>query len=113
MVAYILVIMAVLLASVAQVLLKISANIKHATLIREYLNIRVIGAYFLLAISMLLNIYAMSLGVKVKEVSSLEAVSYLFVPVLSFLVLGEKLSKNQIVAVACIITGVVVFFISF
>lgn len=108
---YLLVVFAVLMASVAQVMLKKSANIDHDNIIKEYLNIKVVLAYCLLVFSMFINIYAMSIGVKVKEVSSLEAFSYLFVPLFSFFVLNEKLSKIQLAAIICIISGVVVFFV--
>lgn len=60
--------------------------------------------------SMILNIFCMSRGVQVKEVSVMESMSYLFVPVLAFLFFGEKQTKKQVFAVCIIILGMMVFF---
>ena len=59
---------------------------------------------------MALNIFAMSHGVKLKEVSIIESLSYLFVPLLSFLIFKEKLTWTKIVAISVIIVGIIVFF---
>ena len=103
---YILVIVGVLLASISQILLKKSASVEHSSFITEYLNVRVICGYGLLALSL----WAMRFGVQAKEVSSIEALSYLFVPVLSWFVFKEKISKMKAIAIGLIIGGVIVFF---
>lgn len=61
-------------------------------------------------LSMVLNIYAMSNGVMVKEVSIIESLSYMFVPMLSWFIFKEKLTSKKILAIAVIICGVGVFF---
>lgn len=61
--------------------------------------------------TMLMNIFAMSKGVQVKEVSIIESMSYLFVPALSFMIFKEKLTWRKISAIAIIIIGVIVFFV--
>ena len=61
-------------------------------------------------LSMVLNIYAMSKGVMVKEVSIIESLSYMFVPMLSWFIFKEKLTPKKILAIAVIICGVGVFF---
>ena len=108
---YILVLAGVFLASVSQILLKKSAAEKHASFINEYLNIRVISGYFLLAFSLLLDLWAMHFGVLAKEVSTIEALSYLFVPLLSWLFIKERISKQKLGAIGLIIAGVIVFFL--
>ena len=71
----------------------------------------VIGGYAILFATMMINIFAMSRGVQVKEVSVIESMSYLFVPALSFVIFKEKLTWRKISAIAIIIIGVIVFFI--
>lgn len=107
---HILVVVAVLLASFAQLILKWSALDNHDKTWKDYLNLKVIVGYSLLSISLLVNIYAMSKGVLVKEVSTMETLSYFFVPFFSFMIFSEKLSKQKLVAIGMIMIGVVVFF---
>ena len=45
----------------------------------------VIGGYGIMGASLLLNIFCLGHGVQVKEISSIESLSYLFVPMLSWL----------------------------
>ena len=108
---YILVILSVFLAACAQMLLKQGARQQYAKLWRQYANGWVIGGYAIMFGTMLMNIFAMSRGVQVKEVSIIESMSYLFVPVLSFFIFKEKLTWRKIFAIAIIITGVIMFFV--
>lgn len=71
----------------------------------------VIGGYAIMFGTMVMNIFAMSKGVQVKEVSIIESMSYLFVPALSFVIFKEKLTWRKISAIAIIIIGVIVFFL--
>lgn len=105
-----LVILSVFAAACAQMLLKQGARLNYPTWWRQYLNRWVIGGYAIMAGSMILNIFCMSRGVQVKEVSVMESMSYLFVPVLAFLFFGEKQTKKQVFAVCIIILGMMVFF---
>ena len=70
----------------------------------------VIGGYAIMFGTMVMNIFAMSKGVQVKEVSIIESMSYLFVPALSFVIFKEKLTWRKISAIAIIIIGVIIFF---
>ena len=108
---YIIVILSVFAAACAQMLLKKAANITYPKLWRQYMNGWVIGGYAIIGLAMLANIYAMSKGVQLKELSMIEALSYLFVPSLSFMLFKEKLSMRKIFAIAVIITGVIIFFV--
>ena len=64
-----------------------------------------------MACSLVLNIWCMSKGIQVKEVSVIESMSYLFVPVLAFMLFKEKLTMRKIGAIAIIIGGVIIFFV--
>lgn len=107
---YVIVILSVLAAACAQMLLKRGAQQSYLSFLRQYLNPWVIGGYSIMFATMTINIYAMSKGVMVKEVSIIESLSYLFVPVLSFFLFGEKLTWTKVEAIAVIMTGVIVFF---
>lgn len=110
MIYYLLVIVSVQVAAGAQMLLKQGAKKQYPTLLRQYLNPWVIGGYGIMGCSMLLNIFCLSHGVQVKEVSIIEALSYLFVPCLSWLFFKESISWRKAGAIAVIMVGVVVFF---
>ena len=107
---YLLVIFSVLCAAGAQMLLKQGARKQYATYWQQYLNPWVIGGYGIMGASLLLNIFCLSHGVQVKEVSTIESLSYLFVPCLSWLFFKEKVTWRKAGAIAVIMAGVVVFF---
>lgn len=106
-----LVILSVFAAACAQMLLKHGARQNYATFWRQYLNPWVIGGYAIMAGSLVLNIFCMSRGVQVKEVSVIESMSYLFVPCLAFLLFREKITLRKAGAIAIIICGVILFFL--
>ena len=101
----------VLIASFAQMMLKKSAAMERTSLVREYFNGWVIGGYFIMGASMLINIFAMSKGVQLKELSVVESFSYLFVPLLSAFFFNETISKRKVLAILMIMSGVVLFFV--
>lgn len=108
---YIYVILGILTCSLAQLLLKKSANTVHGSKIYEILNPWVIIAYGVFLISMLVNIWAMSKGLELKEMAMLESLGYVFVPLLSVIVLKEKLTQRAIVAVFIILLGITIFYL--
>lgn len=97
-------------AACAQMLLKQGARKEYASWWRQYINPWVIGGYAIMMGSLVLNVWCMSKGVLVKEVSTIESLSYLFVPVLALLLFKEKLTKRKICAIGIIILGIVLFF---
>ena len=100
----------VFVAAIAQMLLKKGAISRHASLAKEYLNPWVIGGYGLMGLSLLSNIYVLANGVQLKELGTIEAFSYLFVPALAFVFFKEKLSPRKVLSIALILVGVVIFF---
>ena len=50
-------------------------------------------------------------SVQVKEIGGIESLSYLFVPLLSWLFFKEKVTWRKASAIAVIMVGVVVFFL--
>lgn len=100
----------VLVAAFAQMALKKGASLEHSSVIFEYLNVWVIGGYALMLASLLIDVWAIGKGVQVKEVSTIESLSYMFVPLLGWLFFGERISLKKAGAIALILGGVVVFF---
>lgn len=97
----------VLVSSVSQMMLKISANKQYESSIKEYLNPWVICAYILFFGSTLIMVFAykvlpLSLGPVV------EALGYVFVGVLGFVVLKEKITRKKALGMVLIVIGVVV-----
>lgn len=105
------VILSVFAAACAQMLLKQGARMNYTTWWRQYINVWVIGGYVIMACSLVLNIFCMSRGVQVKEVSVIESLSYLFVPTLAFFLFKEQLTKRKLCAITIIICGIIIFFI--
>ena len=90
MICYLLIVFSVLAAAGAQMLLKQGAKKQYPSFWRQYLNLWVIGGGHY-GTSMLLNIFCLSHGVQVKEVSVIESLSYLFVPCFFWLFFKERI----------------------
>lgn len=95
-----------LISAFSQILLKIAARQQYKSWIYEYLNPRVVIAYVIFFLATLITVYCykvipLSLG------AMLEASGYVFVTVLGYLILKEKVSKQKLLGMALIIIGVV------
>lgn len=108
---YIIVISSVFLAACAQMLLKQGARQKYDTWWRQYINGWVVGGYAIMFGTMMMNIFAMSRGMEVKEVSIIESMSYMFVPILSFIFFKERLTWQKVCAIGVIVIGIIIFFV--
>ena len=98
----------VLVSSVSQILLKISAGKAYDSKIKEYLNAPVIIAYGLFFLSTVVTVLAykyvdLSLG------PVLEATGYIWVTLLGYLILKEKVSRKKMLGLVVIIVGIIVF----
>ncbi len=97
----------VFVSSASQIILKKSANIKHDNKIKEYLNIKVIIAYFLFFCSTLLTIWAYK-GIPLSMGPVFEASGYLWVAVLGRILLKEEVSSKKVIGIVIIIIGIIV-----
>ena len=100
----------VTIASFSHVLLKMGAGKSYPSKIREYLNFYVITGYGMLFISMVLTIVAYS-HLSYLSVPVVEAVGYILVPVLSYFIFKEKLSKRKVLGIIFILAGIVVYYL--
>lgn len=101
-------IFSVFVASVSQILLKISANKRYSSKLREYLNVHVICGYGLMLVSTLLTMVALK-RVPLSWSPAIESASYLFVSVMGYFVLKEKFTKKKIMGLLVILIGILVF----
>ena len=100
----------VIIASFSQVLLKMGAGKTYTSKIRENLNFFVITGYGMLFLSMVLTIVAYS-HLSYLSVPVVEAVGYVLVPVLSYFIFKEKLSKRKMLGIVFILAGIVVYYL--
>ena len=105
---FLLLIFSVFIASISQILLKISANRKHNSKIREYFNPYVIIAYSIFCFSLILTILALR-GLELKNVPIIESTGYIYILFLSRIFLKEKITKYKIGGSFLIILGIIVF----
>lgn len=108
---YLFVILGIFACSVSQLILKKSANKEHRSKIFEIVNPQVVFSYGIFFCTLLINIWAMSNGLELKELAMLESLGYVFVPLLSFLVLKETISVRTISAIIVILFGIFVFYL--
>ena len=94
--------------SVSQILLKQSAGKEHKNLLLEYLNWRVILAYAIFVGVLLLNTYAYT-RIDMKYGAVIDTFSYVFVMLLSWIILKEKITRRRIVGNLIIMLGVFVY----
>ncbi len=97
------------IAAFAQMLLKKSAMEKHDSVLREYLNWKVIVGYGLMFLGMLLALFGYTKGVQVKSGSVMESIGIVEVAVLSALFFKEKLTKKKVAGIVLIIAGILIF----
>jgi uncharacterized membrane protein len=100
----------VAIASVSQIVLKLAADKEYGSLLREYLNPAVIIGYFLMFLSTILVILGYR-GLEYKNGPVLESLGYIFILVLSILILREKATVKKIIGNILIVAGVVVFYL--
>lgn len=106
---FFLMLLAELIASTSQVLLKKSAEKKYPSVIREYLNALVIFGYGLLVLSMGISICCYG-GLGYMGVVVMEPVGYIIVMIMSRIVFKEKVTPRKIVGMIFILGGIAVFY---
>ncbi|MBR6209605.1 MAG: EamA family transporter [Clostridiales bacterium] len=101
-------VLGVFISSFSQILLKKSANEKHESLIKEYLNPIVISSYLIFVLATFMSIYAYK-GIPLSMGAVLDSTGYIFVTILGAIFLKEKPTIKKIIALGFIILGIVVY----
>lgn len=107
---YLIVIVGIFASACSQILLKQSARQKHDHWLHEFLNWRVISAYTIFLACTIINIFGLRNGINLKDMPILESLAYIFVPILSFIFLSEKMTKTKLVSMIFIISGIIIFY---
>lgn len=98
----------VFVSAIAQILLKKSAGKTYENKIREYLNPYVIISYSIFLGATFCTIFAYT-EIPLSFGPILAASEYIFVAVLSKLILKEKINKKKLLGLAVICLGIIVF----
>lgn len=98
----------VFISSVSQTILKTSAEKKYDNRLQEYLNPKVIIAYGIFFSSSLITVVAykyvpLSLG------PILESCGYIFITLLGYFILHEKVGKKKLIGLIVILMGISIF----
>ena len=101
-------ILGVVISAAAQVLLKKSADVKKENIIKEYLNWKTIISYSVFFIATLCTVFSykylpLSFG------PILGTLEYLFVAVLSYYFLKEKIKRKKLIGLFIIVLGVFIY----
>lgn len=101
-------IVGVFVSAIAQIILKKSAGKKYASRIKEYLNPYVIISYAIFLGATFCTIFAYS-GIPLSFGPILAASEYIFVAVLSRLILKEKINLKKYIGLSIIVVGIFVY----
>lgn len=104
----ILFICSVFISSISQILLKKSALKRYDSKIKEYLNPLVISAYCIFFSCTLIGIIAYEF-IPLSMGPIFESTGYVFVSILGFIFLKERISKKKAIGMVIIVIGVLVF----
>ncbi|MBQ9065171.1 MAG: EamA family transporter [Blautia sp.] len=96
------------LTAISQILLKQSADEKHESFIKEYLNWKVIVAYILFGTVLLSNTYAYT-RVDMKYGAVIETLAYVWIFIMSVTLLHEKITRRKLLGNLLIITGILIY----
>lgn len=100
----------VLIADISQLILKKAAMRKYETWLRSYLNFPVIAAYGMFFVSTLLNLFALrKLPLSMSPIWL--SMGQVFVALLSYFVLRERITRRKLIGMALIICGILCFVI--
>ncbi|MEG2929508.1 MAG: multidrug ABC transporter [Oscillospiraceae bacterium] len=96
----------VLVASISQILLKISAKKQYKSFLAEYLNPLVIIAYGMFFLSSFITMFAFR-GVPFSLGPVIESTGYIYVGILGVLILKEKMPTKKLLGNLIIIAGII------
>ena len=96
------------ISSAAQVLLKKAAMKEYCSVKDEYLNKNVIIAYITFVLATFLSIYAYK-GIPLSMGAVLESTSYLYITIFGAYFFKEKITMRKVVAIAFIISGIIIY----
>ena len=107
--SWLIALLGVFISSCAQLLMKASAvKKKQSSILEKFLNIRIMTAYSMMMLSSLISVLCLRY-LQLKYVPMIEATGFLWVPLLSFLILREKPTRYNVIGGIIIVSGVILF----
>lgn len=101
-------VLGVIISAFAQILLKKSADVERKSKLKEYLNFKTIFAYGIFFGATLCSVIAYKY-VPLSMGPILGTTEYVFVALLSYFLLKEKIGKKKLIGLIVIIFGVLIF----
>ena len=98
----------VFISSVSQILLKKAADRTYESSLKEYLNPLVIFAYGMFFCSVILTMLALK-NIPLSMQPILESTGYIFVTVMGYFFLKERIGKRKMAGIALILLGILIF----
>lgn len=98
----------VIVSSIAQILLKKSADIKRESKIKEYLNFKTIFAYSIFFGATFCTVFSYKY-VPLSMGAILGTTEYVFIAILSYFILKEKINRKKLIGLITIVIGVLIF----
>ena len=98
-------------AAYSQILLKISTTKHHKNTLCEYINRYVIGGYFLLSLSTVLNVLAY-ISIDYMLGSVFGSLSYVLVVLFAYFMLHERVDRKKVVGILLVLVGIGIYNIS-
>ena len=108
MIYYLLTLGIAIFTSVAHLLLKKGSVVSTEKHVKMYFHPYSITAYVIFAFVAFLSIYAMT-GLNLKVFFALSSLTYICIPVLSFIFLKDSVTKNKLIGIIMISVGVIIF----
>jgi len=108
MIYYILILVVIVFTSIAHLLLKKGSAPEQDTKLAMYTNPYSLAAYAIFAMVAFVSIYAMK-GFDLKVFFALNSLTYICIPVLSFIFLRESCTRNKLIGIIVISLGVIIF----
>ena len=102
------VMIALLISAFSQILLKLSAQKKYLSVWQEYINPFVITAYAMYFFTTILCVFALRY-IPVTLSAALDSAGQIFVPIMSYLFLREKINRRKCLGMLVIVIGIVIF----
>ena len=110
-------ILAVVVSTSSQLLLKLSVTKVHSSHITEYLNPYVIIGYGMMFLSLLLNFFALRFGIDngfgAKHAPVVESLGYVLIMFAARIFFKEKITVKKVVGNGLIVIGIIVFCLNF
>jgi len=107
---YLLTLMITIFTSIAHLLLKKGTVMSTEKHVKMYMHPYSLFSYAIFAIVAFLSIVALR-GLDLKEFFALNSLTYIFIPVLSFIFLKELVTKNKLIGIILISIGVITFYL--